>query len=79
MSSPIPEHEISRIRIFRDKFFIVDAVLNIIMQATAFSKVFFFYIKVRKMKEQLVTSNLCFFLSTLACTQCSPFGACKVW
>ena len=60
MSSPIPEHEISRFRLLRDKFVIVEAVSNIIVQATAFSRVLF-YIKVEKMKEQLVNSKLCFF------------------
>ena len=60
MSSPIPEHENNRFWLFRDKFVIVEAVLNIIVQATAFSRVFF-HIKVQKMKEQLVTSKSCFF------------------
>ena len=60
MSSPIPEHENSRFWLFRDKFFIVEAVLNIIIQATAFASLFF-YIKVKKMKEQLVTWKLFFF------------------
>ena len=41
MSSPIPEHENSRFWLFRDKFVIVEAVLNIIVQATAFARVFF--------------------------------------
>ena len=41
MSSPIPEHENSRFRLFRDKFVIAEAVLNIIVQATAIAKVFF--------------------------------------
>ena len=48
MSSPIPEHEISRFRLLKDTFIIVEAVLNIIVHATACSK------------EQLVTSKLCF-------------------
>ena len=47
MSRPIPEHENNRFWIFRDKFVIVEAVLNIIVQATAFARVFF-YIKVKK-------------------------------
>ena len=51
MSSPISEHENSRFLLFRNKFVIVEAVLNIIVQATAFSRVFF-YIKVSKVKEQ---------------------------
>ena len=42
LSSPIPEHENSRFWLFRDKFVIAGAVLNIIVQATAFSKVFFY-------------------------------------
>ena len=45
MSSPIPEHENNRLWIFRDKFVIVEAVLNIIVQATAFASLFF-YVKV---------------------------------
>ena len=60
MSSPIPEHENNRFWIFRDKFVIVEAVLNIIVQATAFARIFFSYIKVSKMKEQLVTAKLDF-------------------
>ena len=60
MSSPIPKHENNRFWLFRDKFFIVEAVLNIIVQATAFAS-HFFYIKVQKIKEQLVTSKSCFF------------------
>ena len=60
INSPIPEHEISRFWLLRDKFVIVEAVLNISVQATAFSRVFF-YIKVEKMKEQLVNSKVCFF------------------
>ena len=51
MSSPIPEHENSRFWLFRDKFVIVEAVLNIIVQATAFASLFF-YIKVLKITEQ---------------------------
>ena len=43
MSSPIPEHEISRFLLFRDKFVIVEAVLNITVQATAFTRVFFLH------------------------------------
>ena len=45
MSSPIPEHENSRVWLFRDKFVIVEAVLIIIVQATAFAGLLF-YIKV---------------------------------
>ena len=45
MSNPIPEHENSRFWLLRDKFVIVEAVLNIIVQATAFARDFF-YIKV---------------------------------
>ena len=41
MSSPIHEHENSRFWLFRDKFVIVEAVLNIIVQATSFARVFF--------------------------------------
>ena len=41
MSSPIPEHENSRFWLFRDKFVIVDALLNIIVQATPFARVVF--------------------------------------
>ena len=42
MSSPIPEHENSRFWLFRDKIVIVEAVLNIIVQATAFARLFFY-------------------------------------
>ena len=41
MSSPIPEHENSRFWLSRDKFVIVEAVLNVIVQATTFVKIFF--------------------------------------
>ena len=41
MSSPIPEHENSRFWLFRDKFVIYEAVLNTIVQATTFARVFF--------------------------------------
>ena len=40
MSSPIPERENSRFWLFRDKFVIYEAVLNIIVPATAFARVF---------------------------------------
>ena len=60
MSSPIPDHKNSQFWLFRDKFVIVEAVLNIIVQAIAFASIFF-YIKVLKIKEQLVTSKSCFF------------------
>ena len=60
MSSPIPEHENSRCWLFRDKFFIYEAVLNIIVESTRLARVFF-YIKVQKMKDQLVTVELGFF------------------
>ena len=43
MSSPIPQHENNRFWLFRDKFFIVEVVLNIIVQATAFARVFFLH------------------------------------
>ena len=43
MSNPIPEHENNRFWLFRDKFVIVEAVLNIIVQATAFATVFFLH------------------------------------
>ena len=46
MSSPIFEHENSRFWLFRDKFVIVEAALNIIVHAAAFTRVFFFYTKV---------------------------------
>ena len=48
MSSPIPEHENSRFLIFRDKFVIYEAVLNIIVQATAFARVFFSTLRFKK-------------------------------
>ena len=40
MSSSIHKHENSRFWLFRDKLVIVKRVLNIIVQTTAFSKVF---------------------------------------
>ena len=46
VSSLIPEHENSRFWLFRDKFAILEAILNIIVQATASARVFFFYAKV---------------------------------
>ena len=49
MRSPIPEHENSRFWLFRDKFVIVEAVLNIIVQATAFARVFFLH---KRLKNQ---------------------------
>ena len=60
MSSPILEHDNSRFWLFRDKFFIVEAVLNNIVQATAFASLFL-YIKVLKIKVQLVTTKSYFF------------------
>ena len=41
ISSPIPEHENSRFPLFRDKFVISEAVLNIIVQTTTFARIFF--------------------------------------
>ena len=75
MSSPIPELENSRFWLFRDKIIIVEAVLNIIVQAIAFASPFF-YIKVSKIKEQLVTSKSCFFLTTLVYIV-GDIGDCK--
>ena len=40
MSSLIPEHKTSR---FRDKFLIIEAILNVIVQTTAYASPFFFY------------------------------------
>ena len=40
MSSPIPGHENNRVRLFEDKFVIVEAILNIMLQVTAFASLF---------------------------------------
>ena len=60
MSIPIPEHENSRFWLFRDKFVIVEAVLNIIVQATAFSRVFFLH-KDLKNERAIGYLNIFFF------------------
>ena len=62
-SSPIPEHENNRFWLFRDNLVILEAVLNIIVQATAFARVFFF-IKVWKWKRNWLPQNRVF-LTTL--------------
>ena len=64
MSSPIPEHENSRFWLFRDKFVIVEAVLNIIVQATAFLRDFFSAWRFKKSKSNRLPQNRVF-LTTL--------------
>ena len=51
----MPEHQNSRFWLFRDKFVIVEAVLNIIVQATAFPRVFFLH---KGLKNQRAISYL---------------------
>ena len=60
MSSSIPEHENSRFWLFRDKFVIVEAVLNIIVQATAFAGVFFSAWRYKKSKSNRLPQNRIF-------------------
>ena len=64
MSSPISEHESSRFLLIRDKFVIVQAVLNIIVQAKAFARAFFLH---GRLKNERANGNLkiVFFLTTL--------------
>ena len=64
MSSPIPEHENSRFWLFRDKFVIYEAVLNIIVQATAFTSLFFLH-KGLKNERAIGDRKIGFFLTTL--------------
>ena len=64
MSSPIPEHKNSRFWLFRDKFVIVKAILNIIIQATAFARVFFSTWRFKKWKSNWLPQNRVF-LTTL--------------
>ena len=59
MSSPVPKHKNSGFWLLGINLS-YEAVLNIIVQATAFASLFF-YIKVLIMKEQLVTAKLGFF------------------
>ena len=61
MSSPIPEQENSRFLLFRDKFVIVEAVLNIIVQATAFTRVFLSTQRLKKSKSNRLPQNRVFF------------------
>ena len=65
MSSPIPEHENNRFWLFRDKFVIVEAVLNIIVQATAFARESFFLHEGLKNERAIVYLKIVFFLTTL--------------
>ena len=67
MSSQIPEHENSRFWLFRDKFVIVEAALNIIVQATTFARVFFSTLRFKKSKTIWLTQNRVF-LTTLTHT-----------
>ena len=60
VSSPIPEHENNRFWLFRDKFVIIEAVLNIIVQATAFARVFFLH-KGLKNERAIVYLKIVFF------------------
>ena len=64
MSSPIPEHENSRFCLFRDKFVIIQAVLNIIVQATASARVFFLH-KGLKNERAIGYLKILFFWTTL--------------
>ena len=57
MNSPIPEHENIRFWLFRDKFVIVEAVLNTIVQATAFKRVFFSTKRFKKSKSNRLPQN----------------------
>ena len=68
MNSPIPEHENSRFWLFRDKFVIVEAVLNIIVQATAFVRVFFLH-EGLKNQRAIGYLKIVFFLTTLTDTR----------
>ena len=61
MKSQIPELKNSRFWLFKDKFVIVKVVLNIIVQATAYASLFFYIIKIWKMKEQLIPLKSYFF------------------
>ena len=67
MSSPIPKHENSRFWLFRDKFVIVVAVLNIIVQATAFAS--FFLHKDSKNERAIGYLKIVFFWTTLMLNQ----------
>ena len=68
MSSPIPEHENNRFWLFRDKFVIVEAVLNIIVQATASTSLFFLH-KGLKNQRAIGYLKIVFFLTTLVNTK----------
>ena len=67
MSRPIPEHENNRLWLFRDKFVIYEAVLNIIVQATAFARVFFLH-KGLKNERAIGYLKIEFFWTTLMYT-----------
>ena len=64
MSSLIPEHENSRFWLFRDKFVNYEAVLNIIVEATALARVFFLH-KGLKNERAISYRKIGFFLTTL--------------
>ena len=53
MSSPIPEYENSRFWLFTNKFVIYEAVINNIVQATAFLRESFFLHKGLKNKRSI--------------------------
>ena len=61
MNSPIPEDKNSRFWLFRDKFVIVEAAINIIVQATAFTRVFFSTSRFKKLKSNWLPQNRVFF------------------
>ena len=50
MSSPIPEHGNSWFWVSRDQFVIVQAVLNIMVQAISFARVFFVHKRLKNQK-----------------------------
>ena len=60
MSSSIPEHENSRLWLFRDEFVIVEAVSNIIVRATASVRVFFLHNGLRNQRA-IVYLEIVFF------------------
>ena len=66
MSNPIPEHENSRFWLFRDKFIIYEAVLNIVVEAADFARVFFQY-KGSKNEREIDYRKIEFFWTTLLC------------
>ena len=66
MSSPIPELENNRFWLFRDKFVIVETVLNIIIEATAFARVFSLHKGIKNERAPRYL-KIVFFRTTLIC------------